>query len=595
MKFVEETLSTTETGANEQMRTDPILTEIISNRLLQIGYEGGLVLQRCAVSPGVVEGRDLGFNISDAQGRTVVYSTWMPRHGTTLSYMLQSCMNRFEDDIRPGDMYLVNDPHSGALHILDLAVMMPIHHNGELVAWVGNATHHVDVGAMTPGRAPLATDWHQEGIIFKPTRIVENGKIRDDIFNLFLDNVRMPRYQSLDLKAQISANFAAAEKILVLVERYGTQALAQTFESSIQLAEEQARERISSLRPGVYEAVEYLDYDKTYTIRARLTVSEERLLFDFEGTDDEAKTFINCALPCAVANLHNILACQIFPDLTVNAGTFKLVDVRIPSGTVINCKPPAPCSGASTISGWRVQGITMALLTQALMNTPRQGYAMAQWGWGFTDVQWSGTDQLGRWYTVRGDASMHGGGARSNGDGIDVSNIAGSTNTALPSIESYEYRYPVLYLSRGLLADSEGAGQFRGGRAGYWSRCLYGVDSASDLSFYIGRDVGANGFGGGEDGTPSRIVIKRGTDILQRLHSEVPLYEELNGAEELLAQQPSALGLKIRGGDVVYVRGMGGGGFGPAERRDRDAVLADLDDGLLSPQRAEEIYGVSAN
>jgi len=595
MNFVEETLSTTETGANEQMRTDPILTEIISNRLLQIGYEGGLVLQRCAVSPGVVEGRDLGFNISDAQGRTVVYSTWMPRHGTTLSYMLQSCMNRFEDDIRPGDMYLVNDPHSGALHILDLAVMMPIHHNGELVAWVGNATHHVDVGAMTPGRAPLATDWHQEGIIFKPTRIVENGKIRDDIFNLFLDNVRMPRYQSLDLKAQISANFAAAEKILALAERYGTLALAQTFESSIQLAEEQARERISNLRPGVYEAVEYLDYDKTYTIRARLTVSEQRLLFDFEGTDDEAKTFINCALPCAVANLHNILACQIFPDLTVNAGTFKLVDVSIPSGTVINCNPPAPCSGASTISGWRVQGITMALLTQALMNTPRQGYAMAQWGWGFTDVQWSGTDQLGRWYTVRGDASMHGGGARSNRDGIDVSNIAGSTNTALPSIESYEYRYPVLYLSRGLLADSEGAGEFRGGRAGYWSRCLYGVDSASDLSFYIGRDVGANGYSGGEDGTPSRIVIKRGTDILERLHNEVPLYEELNGVEEVLAQQPSALGLKIRSGDVVYVRGMGGGGFGPAERRDRDAVLADLDDGLLSPQRAEEIYGVPAN
>ncbi len=577
------------------MRTDPILTEIISNRLLQIGYEGGLVLQRCAVSPGVVEGRDLGFNISDAQGSTVVYSTWMPRHGTTLSYMLQSCMNRFEDDIRPGDMYLVNDPHSGALHILDLAVMMPIHHNGELVAWVGNATHHVDVGAMTPGRAPLATDWHQEGIIFKPTRIVENGKIREDIFSLFLDNVRMPRYQSLDLKAQISANFAAAEKILVLVERYGTAALAQTFESSIQLAEEQARERISSLRPGVYEAVEYLDYDKTYTIRARLTVSEDGLLFDFEGTDEEAKTFINCALPCAVANLHNILACQIFPDLTVNAGTFKLVDVRIPNGTLINCNPPAPCSGASTISGWRVQGITMALLTQSLMQTPRQSYAMAQWGWGFTDVQWSGTDQLGRWYTVRGDASMHGGGARSNSDGIDVSNIAGSTNTALPSIESYEYRYPVLYLSRGLLADSEGAGEFRGGRAGYWSRCLYGVDSASDLSFYIGRDVGANGYAGGEDGTPSKIVIKRDTDILERLHGEVPLYEELNGVEEVLAQQPSALGLKIRRGDVVYVRGMGGGGFGPPERRDRDAILADLEDGLLSPRRAEEIYGVSAN
>ncbi len=575
------------------MNIDPVLTEIISNRLLRIGYEGGLVLQRCAVSPGVVEGRDLGFNVSDASGRTVVYSTWMPRHGTTLSYMLQSCMKRFENDIRPGDMYLVNDPHSGALHILDLAVMMPIHYKGDLVAWVGNATHHVDVGAMTPGRAPLATDWHQEGIIFKPTRIVQDGTIRDDIFNLFLDNVRMPRYQSLDLKAQISANFAASEKILSLVERYGTDALQQTFESSLELAKAQAKERISGLNKGRYEAVEYLDYDRVYEIRANLIVSEDKLEFDFSGTDGEAKTFINCALPCAVANLHNILACQLFPDLTVNAGTFDLVDVNIPSGTLVNCNPPAPCSGASTITGWRVQGLTMALLTQALVGTGRQEYAMAEWGWGFTDVQWSGTDPLGRWYTVRGDASLHGGGARAFSDGIDVSNIAGSTNTALPSIESYEYRYPILYLSRGLLADSEGAGQYRGGRAGYWSRCLYGVETASDLSFYIGRDIGSRGFLGGEDGSPSKILIKRRTDILNRLKSQVPLYEELDGEEEVLTQQPSALGLEINAGDVVYVRGMGGGGFGPAELREKELVLADIEDGLLSPERAERTYGLS--
>ena len=573
------------------MKADPIVTEIIANRLLQIGHEGGLVLQRCAVSPGVVEGRDLGFNVSDATGQTVVYSTWMPRHGTTLSYMLKSCMEKFKNDIKPGDMYLVNDPHSGALHILDLAVMMPIHYNNELIAWVGNATHHVDVGAMTPGRAPLATDWHQEGIIFKPTRIVEDGKIRDDIFNLFLDNVRMPRYQSLDLKAQISANFAAASKISELIERYGPDAVTDTFQNSIELARAQADQRISHLPKGRYQATELLDYDKIYTIKATLEIDEDGLHFDFTGTDPQAKTFINCALPCAVANLHNILACQLFPDLTVNAGTFELVDVTIPSGTIINCDPPAPCSGASTITGWRVQGITMALLSQALESSDRSSYAMAEWGWGFTDVQWSGVDQVGRWYTVRGDASLHGGGARAYSDGIDVSNIAGSTNTALPSVESYESRYPILYLSRGLVPDSEGAGTFRGGRAGYWSRCLYGVDDASDLSFYIGKEVPALGFSGGENGTPSIIYIKRDTNVLSKIGSEIPLYEELDGTVEILPQQPSALGLQIRKGDVVFVRGMGGGGYGPATERAKSAIESDLEEGLLSPGRAKSVYG----
>lgn len=576
------------------MRSDPITTEIIANRLLQIGHEGGLVLQRCAVSPGVVEGRDLGFNVSDASGQTVVYSTWMPRHGTTLSYMLQSCMKTFSNDIKPGDMYLVNDPHSGALHILDLAVMMPIHWNDELIAWVGNATHHIDVGAMTPGRAPLATDWHQEGIIFKPTRIVENSSIRTDIFNLFLDNVRMPRYQSLDLKAQISANFAAAAKIIELIEQYGPESVKDTFESSIELAQTQAAERISRLPQGKYDASVLLDYDKMYTIKASMTIDDNGLHFDFGGTDPQAKTFINCALPCAVANLHNVLACQLFPDLTVNAGTFRLVDVSIPSGTLLNCEPPAPCSGASTITGWRVQGITLALLSQALMQSDRSSYAMAEWGWGFTDIQWSGTDTSGRWYTVRGDASLHGGGARAYSDGIDVSNIAGSTNTALPSIESYEHRYPILYLSRGLVPDSEGAGQYRGGRAGYWSRCLYGVDNANDLTFHIGRDVPSLGIAGGENGSSSKVIIKRDTNIMNLLGTEIPLYEELEGHEEILTQQPAALGLEIRRGDVVYVKGMGGAGYGPTSLRDPELVLADLADGLLSETRAREKYGVTS-
>ncbi len=574
------------------MKVDPILTEIISNRLYQIGLEGGLVLQRCAVSPSVVDSRDLGFNIADASGRTIVYSVWMPRHGTTLGYMLQSCMERFKGDVRPGDMYLVNDPHSGALHILDLAVMAPVHYQGELIAWVGNATHHVDVGAMTPGRAPLATDWHQEGIIFKPTRIVEGGKIRDDIFNLFLDNVRMPRYQSLDLKAQISANFAASEKIIELIKTYGMDAIQATFDSSIQLGEQQARERIAVLTKGTFHEVTWVDYDKQYRVECTLVVDEEELHFDFQGTDPEAKTFINCALPCAVANLHNILACQLFPDLTVNAGTFKQVDVSIPSGTILNCNPPAPCSGASTITGWRVQGITLALLTQALMDTERRPYAMAEWGWGFTDVQWTGFDELGRWYSVRGDMNLHGGGARSDKDGIDVSNIAGSTNTAIPSIESYEYRYPVLYLSRGLVPDSEGAGQYRGGHAGYWSRCLYKVDTANDFTFYIGRDLGSRGVAGGGDGSSSQIIIKRVTDILDQLGNEIPLYHQLHGKEELLAQRPPGIDNWINAGDVVFVRGMGGAGFGTAKLRDKELVIRDYEEGLLSKERAREVYGV---
>jgi N-methylhydantoinase B len=570
---------------------DPVTIEIIQSRLMQIGHEGGLVLQRCAVSPTVVEAHDLGFNIADHQGRTVVYSTWMPRHGTTLAYMLEACKRRFGDDVRPGDMYLVNDPHSGALHILDLAVIAPVHVDGTLVGWVANATHHVDVGAMTPGRAPLATSSHQEGILFRPTRLVEDGRLREDIFGLFLDNVRMPRYQALDLKGQVSANLAASSKVVALARRYGVERLRAAYDAILDLSEAKARERIAELPEGRYEAVEQLDFDRHYTLRCALDVVGDELRFDFSGTDPEARTFVNSALACTVANLHNIVACQLLPDIAPNAGAFRAVSVHVPEGSLLNCRPGAPCSGASTITGWKTQLLTIATLTQALARSQKHAHrAMARWGWGFTDAQWTGVDPEGRWYSVRGDATMQGGGAREGSDGIDVANIAGSTNTALASVESYEQRYPVLYLHRGLEPDSEGAGERRGGLAGSWSRILYGVSEAESLPWYMGRDFGAEGFAGGLAGRPALMAVKHGSDVGERLREGPPRYDEVAGREVVLPQQSPTH--PFRADDVVYVRGMGGGGYGDPTRRDPRLVAVDVADGLVSAERARSVYAV---
>lgn len=573
---------------------DPITGEVIQNRLMQIGHEGGVVLQRCAVSPSVVEAKDLGFNVADAQGRTLVYSTWMPRHGSTLAYMLDSCRQRFEGDIRPGDMYLVNDPHAGALHSLDIAVIAPVFVADELVAWVGNATHHIDIGAMSPGRAPLATDAYQEGITFKPIRLVSDGRIDEHVFGLVMDNVRMPRSQSMDLRAQVSANLAAGEKIQALVARYGAETFHRVCAQSLDLSESAARQRISELREGRYEYEEMLDYDRHYRFRATLEVKGGTLKFDCSGTDRQSTTFINSALACSVANIHNILACQLFPDQNVNAGTFRPIDVHIPPKTLLSCEFPAPCSGASTIAGWKAQQLALGLLSQAVSGTRHGHRAQAQWGWAFTEPSWSGRDQRGQWFSMKGDSTMHGGGASAGSDGIDVANIAGSTNTSLPSIESYELRYPVLYLSRGIAPDTEGAGTFRGGYAGEWTRMLLGVEEAQDLTFYIGRDFGAAGFEGGQPGAPAVVTIKRGTDVMRRLATTVPDFHELPGEEELLPQQPLSLTARVRSGDVVHVRGMGGGGYGDPAKRDPRQVAEDVDSGLLSPDRAERVYGYKA-
>jgi N-methylhydantoinase B len=126
--------------------------------------------------------------------------------------------------------------------------------------------------------------------------------------------------------------------------------------------------------------------------------------------------------------------------------------------------------------------------------------------------------------------------------------------------------------------------------AGEWSRCLYGVTEAEALPFYDGRDFGAAGFEGGGEGSPARIWMKRGTDVLRRLGEGPPLYRDLEGEEELLPQQVPPH--PVRAGDVVQVRGMGGGGYGDPRRRDRKRLLEDVADGLISPQRAHDVYGL---
>ena len=315
---------------------DPVLTEIVQNRLMQVGREAGIALQRAAASPVVVGAKDFGFNIADHLGRNVVYSLWMPRHGTTLSYMLKSCLNRAgEKNIFPGDMFLVNDPHEGALHLPDLAVISPVHYGEELVGYTGCAAHHLDIGATRPGFVADATDWYQEGLHIKPIKLMERGRLRQDIFDLIMDNVRMPHYQALDLKAQIAANLVAKERILELVGRYGVNTIKACYDEIIHLSEIKTRERIQMLPDGDYEATELLDYDRLYTLKCKLTVKGDTLTFDFSGTDSQSTTYINSALPCTVANVHNIFVCMLIPDITANEGCFRPVNVYLPEGTVL--------------------------------------------------------------------------------------------------------------------------------------------------------------------------------------------------------------------------------------------------------------------
>ncbi len=574
-------------------KIDPITLEIVQNRLVQVGREAGIAMVRAAASLVVVGAKDFGFNIADHLARTVVYSIWMPRHGTTLAYMLRSCLSRFKtEDIHPGDMFLVNNPHDGALHVLDLAVISPVHYQGEIIAWTGCATHQLDIRAMRPGFTPDATDWYQEGIIFRPIKLVERDRLRDDIFNFFMDNVRVPRYEGLDLKAQIAANNVAREKLIHLAEYYGVETLKKCYEGIIEFSEAKARERIRQLPPGEYEATELLDYEKVYSLRCKLTVKDDTLVFDFTGTDKQAASFVNSAMPCTVANVHNIITCLLMPDIPGNEGCFRPVSVIAPQGTVLSCQPPAPCSGASTIGGWKAQILALKTLSKVLAKSKLSWRANASWGSGWVGLTPYGLDQHQRPYTMTFMSSvMQGGGGRANKDGFDVANIAGSTNTSVPNVEDTEYRYPFMFLKRGIVPDSGGPGKYRGGVSGEIVIKVHDVPETEMFLGYVGRDVGADGFAGGKKGLGTLLSLKKKTNVNELLKSDVPAFDAIGGEKTDLPQKNAPFSLQPD--DVLYMRCQGGGGFGDPRERDPKAVLKDVAEGYVSVKSARDDYDVA--
>jgi len=571
---------------------DPVTLEVVQNRLLEIAHEGGYALIHTGASPGIVHTKDLGFNVCDPAGRPVVYSLWMPRHGTTLSYMLRSTRRRFPDaEIHPGDMFLTNNPFDGALHNLDLAVLAPCYYKDELIAWTACATHHLDIGAVTPGRAPLATDWRQEGLIFPPMKIVERGRLREDFFEFFLTNVRAPHYQGLDLKGQIAANNVAQERILQLADRYGVATLKACFEEMMDISEAKTRERIRLLRPGRYQATQYLQYDRMYKLQCTLIVEEDTLTFDFTGTDPQSRYFVNEAEACTVANVHNLFICLLVPDLVINEGCFRPLKFVLPPGTVFSCLPPAPSGAASTTSSHRTASLVLEALSQALLHSEQWWRANATWGIGMTDVLLTGSDRQGQPVFARMQVGAHGGGARANKDGADAGGVVHSTSQSCPNVETLERRFPVLYLFHRFRLGSAGAGKYRGGLATEVAYKVHGADQLEALTWYVDRDVPNYGLAGGGPGASPRIYLKRDTNINELLQHTIPDYSEISGEETLLPCQTPPFTITER--DVILEQHPGGGGFGDPLERDPQAVLRDVAEGYISPETAREVYRVA--
>ena len=442
---------------------DPITLEIILNALRSVTDETYAALMKSAYSTNIKERHDHSTAIMDLRGRLVVQAVEsLPIHIASMNGLMECVLEKFGDDICQGDIFVANDPHSaGGTHLPDINLATPVYLEGELQGFVCNIAHHADVGGMAPGSmAGGMSEIYQEGLRIPVIRLFRKGELQTDILDLLLLNVRVPIERRGDYFAQISACRLGERRLLEVIETYGSQTIQRAFDEIIQRTNRRMGDSIESNPDGVYQFKDLMDSDGLgafdLPIFLKITISKRQAIFDFTGTTKQVNGNINVTLNATQAAVCYSLKALLDPEVPNNQGVLDSVEIIAPKGTLVNSVFPAPVAARANTCQ-RIIDVVLGALAEAF---PEKTIAAANGA--NTTAVFSGTDpRTGQPYLYL--ETLGGGmGARAMKDGKDGVQVH-ITNTSNLPIEAIEMEYPLLVEEYSLVADSAGAGQYRGG------------------------------------------------------------------------------------------------------------------------------------
>ncbi|MBT6275788.1 MAG: hydantoinase B/oxoprolinase family protein [Chromatiales bacterium] len=514
---------------------DPITTEVIAQSLQNAAVEAGVVLTRSAYSPNIKERHDCSTAIFDGGGRIIAQANHIPIHLGSMIGAIEALTERHPSaNMRPGDMFAANDPYTGGgSHLPDISVIAPVFFDGKIVAYVANIAHHADVGGMVPGsEAAVCESIFQEGLRLPPVRLVAAGELCHDIANIVLLNSRTPDERAGDLRAQIASNRSACRNIEAVYARHGD-VIEQALDAVLTSTEKRFCKAIRSVPNGVYEATEHLSGDAPGTsaqIRIRLTVFDERLHFDLEGTSPALTSARNIPRQALLATVYTVAKALLDPHVPANEGYFRTIDCTAPPGSLVNPQPPSPV-GARSISCGVLSDAVVATLSAA-----RPDIGLAPCGPHHL-LNWAGRDPRNGRYFVNYETVAGGLGAFADRDGLDAVRTLASGSANLP-VEALEHAYPLRIERYELRDGSGGAGAFRGGVGITRDYRILGDDVTVSLSAERQHQP-ARGVSGGGDAQPGRFVANPDSD------SET---EHFSGAKEVPLPRNSTFRVLTPGG-----------------------------------------------
>lgn len=517
---------------------DPIRLEVYKHLLSSIAEEMGVALCRTACSPNIKERRDFSCAVFDGRGEMAAQAAHIAVHLGSMPLSVKSAVESVP--MEPGDVVVLNDPFHGGSHLPDLTMIAPVFlpGGGSPLFYVANRAHHADLGGVSPGSLPLATEILQEGLRIPPVKIAAGGKMQDGVLALILANVRTPWEREGDLRAQLAANRIGERRILEVCSRRGVREVLRYMEELAGYTERMTRAAISGIPDGEYRFEDRLDDDGIdpgpVRISVTVAVRGDSAVVDFSDSAPQVRGSVNAVYAVTLSAVYYVFRCLVGGDVPSNAGILRPVRVVTRAGTVVDARHPAAVAAGNVETSQRIVDVLLGALAQAMperipaasagtMNNLAVGGVDPRTGSAFTYYE-----------TIGGGCGASP--VRDGASGVQTH----MTNTRNTPIEALEHAYPLKVTRYAMRRESGGAGRFVGGdgiRRDVEFLCPATVTMISER-----RNIAPYGLSGGNPGA-------RGENVLVRRGETMRL--------------PGKFTIAVEPGDVLRVETPGGGGFGP--------------------------------
>ncbi|UGS35570.1 hydantoinase B/oxoprolinase family protein [Capillimicrobium parvum] len=555
-----------------ERRLDPVTFEVLKSAFVSVCNEMALAVEMSAYSTVISEGRDYSATLYDAHGNLVAQGMEdLPSHAGTAAFTVRATIERQGiERMRPGDMFVMNDPFMGGTHLQDVRVVAPIFRQDKLVGFVATTGHWSDVGGMVPGSFYMeASEIYQEGVQIPPVPIVQEGVLNEAVLDLLLHNMRVPGERRGDLHAQIAACRAGARRLVELIDRYGEDTVADAMAQAQDYSEQLFRSEIALIPDGSYSWEDWIDQDpktgEPQPVRLTMRIKGDQITYDVTESAPPVHTAINCTYPGLCSAIF-MSTKALFPQVMMNEGLLRAIEIVVPERSIVNAPRPYPVGGMAATALERVINCILGAWSQAAPERTTAGH------YNIINIVFGGRDEETGEEHVAYVWTEGGTGARATKDGVSGVMMFFSASTRNIAVEIQERRAPVSWAGYQFRQDSCGPGEHQGGHGSM--RRLHCDADGLVLSAIGDREKFKPWglFGGGE--AASQHLIR---------------YPAVGG-EESLGMFFSNQGLKA--GDEVAYLSTGGGGYGPPARRDVALVLDDLRNEYISEEFAARHYGV---